>query len=270
MTMRFKGVAIIAGDGRLPLEIARRLTTRGYPPIVYSFGEHEASLSKFALELIELSSLNLGFVIEDMRRRGVCEIIMAGVVPKTLMYHQGLHDEQLKKLLQSLESRDDHNLLGNIVLTLEKEGFKVIGYREIISDWLAPEGHFAGRLPTNGELEDVEYGKAIAKVLLPLSFGQTLVVHKKAVVAVEAMEGTDAMLLRAGSLAKGGVVIKMMRPDQDERYDLPTVGVRTLQNMLNAGLKCLAVEAGKTVIIKPDEFKRFASDFDISVLGVRH
>jgi len=97
-----------------------------------------------------------------------------------------------------------------------------------------------------------------------------LVVHKKAVVAVEAMEGTDAMLLRAGSLAKGGVVIKMMRPDQDERYDLPTVGVRTLQNMLNADLKCLAVEAGKTVIIKPDGFKLFASEFDISVLGVRH
>ena len=268
--MKFEGVAIIAGDGWLPLEIASRLTSWGYPPVVYSFGEHEGSLSKFALELIELSSLNLGFVIEDMRRRDICEIIMAGVVPKTLMYHHGLHDEQLKRLLWGLESRDDHNLLANIVLTLENEGFRVISYRDIISDWLAPFGHFAGRHPTNEELEDVEYGKAIARVLLPLSFGQTLVVHKKAVVAVEAMEGTDAMLLRAGSLTKGGVVIKMMRPDQDERYDLPTVGIKTLQNMLNAGLKCLAVEADKTVIIKPDEFKRFASDVDISVLGVRH
>jgi len=266
----FKSIALIAGDGRLPQEIARRLTFKGCPPVIYSFGEHGEDLSKFALELVKLSSLNLAFIVDDMQRKGVHEIIMAGLVPKTLMYHQKLHDEELDKLLRSLHSRDDHNLLANIVLALESKGFNVIGYKDIIPDWLASEGHFAGRLPTREELEDIKYGKKIAKVLLPLSFGQTLVVHKKAIVAVEAMEGTDAMLLRAGSLTRGGIVLKMMRPDQDERYDLPTVGVRTLQNMLDAGLKCLAVEVGRTVIIEPEDFKSFAADSGIAVLGVRH
>lgn len=268
--MDCKTIALIAGDGQLPLEIARRLTCKGCPPVVYSFGEHAGRLSKYALELVRLSGLSLGFLFDDMRSRGIKDIIMAGVVPKTLMYHQGLQDSKLRQLLKKLHSRDDHNLLANIVSAFEASGFLVVGYRDLISDWLATEGHIAGRYATEEELDDVNYGRKVAKALLPLSFGQTLVVHKRAVVAVEAMEGTDAMLLRAGSLTRGGIVLKMMRPDQDERYDLPTVGIKTLQNMLNAGLKCLAIEADRTIIIEPDEFKRYAESFDIAVLGVRH
>ena len=99
--MDCKTIALIAGDGQLPLEIARRLTCKGCPPVVYSFGEHAGRLSKYALELVRLSGLSLGFLFDDMRSRGIKEIIMAGVVPKTLLYHQGLQDSKLRQLLKN-------------------------------------------------------------------------------------------------------------------------------------------------------------------------
>lgn len=103
---------------------------------------------------------------------------------------------------------------------------------------------------------------------MPLSFGQTVIVHKRSVIAVEAMEGTDATLLRAGSLCKGGTVAKMMRLDQDERYDIPTVGPDTLMHMAEAKLTCLALHAGWTLILNPEEFARVAERERIAVIGV--
>lgn len=122
-----------------------------------------------------------------------------------------------------------------------------MSYRDIIPDLLADSGQIAGRRPTRDEISDADYGFSICKTLVPL-FGQTVVVNKRSVVAVEAMEGTDATLLRAGSLCTGGTVVKMMRLDQDERYDIPTVGPSTLRNMAQAKLTCLVLHAGWTLI----------------------
>ena len=261
-------IALIAGEGDLPIVIASRLTDIGNPPVVYSIREEIGALSKYALDIVNISKPDFGFTINDMKKRGVDSIILAGTVSKTLVFKPSLFDLTTQKFLAGLLFRDDHSILGAIVDFLEKSGFKVLSYREIVPDLLAPSGYIAGRRATKEELDDIEYGFSICRVLVPLSFGQTVIVNKKSVVAVEAMEGTDATLLRAGSLCRGGTVTKMMRLDQDERYDIPTVGPKTLRHMAQAKLKCLALHAGWTLIMEPEEFKAVAEKEGIAVVGV--
>lgn len=261
-------IALIAGEGSLPVVIANRLTDLGSPPVIYSLRENVGELSKYALDVVNIRKPDLGFAIGDMKERGVDRIIMAGTVSKTLIFKPSLFDFTTQRFIAGLLFRDDHSILGAIVDFFEKQGFKVVSYRDIVPDLLAGKGHIAGRRPTKDELDDAEYGFSICKITTPLSFGQTIIVNKRSVVAVEAMEGTDATLLRAGALCKGGTVAKMMRLDQDERYDIPTVGPSTLVNMAQAKLNCLALHAGWTLIMEPEEFKAIAERESISVIGV--
>ena len=261
-------IALIAGDGNLPVVIASRLTDMGTPPVVYSVREKVGDISKFALEVVNIVKPDIGSTIKDMKSRGVKKIIMAGLISRTLAFKPSLFDLTTQRFLASLVFRDDHSLLGALVDFLEKSGFEVMSYREIIPDLLAEPGYIAGRRPTTDEKADAEYGFSICRTLVPLSFGQTVVVNKRSVVADEAMEGTDATLLRAGSLCTGGTVVKMMRLDQDERYDIPTVGPNTLRNMAQAKLTCLVLHAGWTLIMDPEEFRSVAEKEKIAVIGI--
>lgn len=261
-------VALIAGEGALPIAIADRLTDMGTPPVVYSLRECIGDLSKYSLDIVHLKRPEFGFVIKDMKNRNIKSIIMAGTVSKTLAFKPSLFDLTTQKFLASLIFRDDHSLLGAIVDFFEKSGFEVLSYKNLIPDLIASVGHIAGRKPTKEELNDINYGFSICKVTVPLSFGQTVIVHKKSVIAVEAMEGTDAALFRAGALCKGGTVVKMMRLDQDERYDIPTVGPKTIENMSKVKLNCLALHAGSTLIMEPERFKAEAEKANIAVVGV--
>lgn len=263
-----KQIALIAGEGLLPVAIASRLTDLGTPPVVYSIREQTGELVRYALDVVNITKPDFGFTINDMKKRGVREIIMAGTVSKTLVFKPSLFDLTTQRFLASLVFRDDHSILGAIVRFLEKEGFRVLSYRDIIPDLLAKKGRVAGRTPTREETDDVKYAFDICKKIVPLSFGQTVIVHKRSVVAVEAMEGTDATLLRAGSLCKGGIVAKMMRLDQDDRYDIPTVGPDTLVHMAEARLTCLALHAGWTLVLDPEKFARVADERRIAVIGV--
>lgn len=261
-------IALIAGEGLLPVVLATRLTEVGTPPVIYSVRENVGELSKYALAVVNITKPDLGFAISDMQKRGVKSIIMAGTISKTLIFKPSLFDFTTQKFLANLIFRDDHSILGAIVDFFEKRGFKVLSYRDIIPDLLATKGYIAGRKATKDELDDAEYGFGICKITTPLSFGQTVIVNKRSVVAVEAMEGTDATLLRAGSLCKGGTVTKMMRLDQDERYDIPTVGPNTLRHMAEAKLNCLALHAGWTLIMEKEEFMAIAEREGIAVIGV--
>ena len=267
--MTLQSVALIAGEGNLPEEIVSRLAERNRVPLVYALGGPADRFSSFkAVEVVPLASPDLDFVIGDLLNRGVKNMMLAGRVPKTLMYRPEILGESLRALLQNLKSADDHSLLGAIVSVIESAGIRVMPYKDVIPDLLAPSGPVAGRTPTASEMEDINYARGIARVLLPLSFGQTLAVYRKAVIAVEAMEGTDMTIRRAGDIVGRGVLVKMMREDQDERYDLPTVGPSTLKNMAEAGLACLAVEAGRTIVLCRKEFSRIAREAGIAVWGI--
>jgi DUF1009 family protein len=261
-------IAVIAGEGTLPEEIVSRLSARGEKPVVYAMREDCDSLLEDAAEIIPVFRTELAATLSDMSSRGIRQVLFAGFVPKTLIYRPEMMDSRARKLVSGLENRDDHSILGGIVAAFETSGFEVIGYMDILSDLLARSGFIAGRNPSADESDDIAYGKDIARVVVPLSFGQSVIVNRRAVVAVEAMEGTDATILRSGGLCKRGVLVKMIKPGQDTRFDIPVVGAQTLHLMKGAGLTCLAVHAGHTLIMSPGEFALAARKYDIAVVGI--
>jgi DUF1009 family protein len=261
-------VALIAGEGSLPELIAGRLASGGEKPLVYAMRGGLDAFAESALDIVPLTGAKIGGALRDMAQRGVKKAVLAGFVPKSLIYRPEEMDETAAMFLARIAQRDDHSLLGAIVGLLENHGIEVMGYRSLLGDLLAHDGLIAGRPPTEAEGADAAYGVRIASKVLPLSFGQSVIVSGRAVVAVEAMEGTDAAISRAGALCRGGVVVKMIKQGQDERYDLPVVGLQTLRSMAQAHLTCLAVHAGWAITLSPDEFGQAAQDYGISVIGV--
>ena len=267
-----ENIAIIAGEGALPAAIAKKLNDEGRPPLIITLRDDADKLRPLAGKLVQFSAPALGKVVREAKNFGASAIIMAGRVPKRIIYSPkffltALFDP-LTRAVAGRCLRDDHSLLGGVVSVLEASGLRVIPYWQILPEFLASDGALSARKPTPEELKDIECGRGILRVTLPCSFGQAVAVADGAVVAVEAMEGTDAMIGRAGKLAGRGVVVKMMRTDQDLRYDLPTVGPATIESMKSAGLTCLAVEAGRTLIIDPDETLSMADKYKIAVWGV--
>lgn len=262
-------IVLIAGEGALPVEIARRLHERGTPPVVVTLRGDGEAFAPWSEAVVRLRFPSLGRVVREARRRGAERLIMAGHIAKRTIYLLPALFDPLTRSVLSATPRDDHALLGSIVEAFEREGIAVLPYWQILPEFLAPEGRLGFRAPTEAELQDVRYGAEVLSVTLPCSFGQALVVADRAVVAVEAMEGTDAMIGRCGALSGRGVVVKMMRSDQDLRYDLPTVGPGTIESMRRAGLTCLAVEAGRTLILEPERTLESADACGIAVWGIR-
>ena len=260
-------IALLAGEGLLPVAIAEALSSLGTPPVVIPFGKPDAGLIHLAESVLPVQEVSIGNILAPLKARGVKRLVLAGVVPKRWIFGGGRLDRETLEWVGSLPARDDHSLLGSIVTLMESHGLEVVPYRLLIPENLAPEGPVAGREPTPEELQDVRYGIRVAKEVVRLSFGQSLAVLSGSVLAVEAMEGTDEMIVRAGRIGGKGVVVKMMRSDQDERFDLPTVGPGTLGRMAEGGLTCLAVEAGRTVILERARFAEMASLHGIAVTG---
>jgi len=268
-------IAIIAGEGRLPVEIAKTLISLGELPVSLAICSDPEKMADLASPVISLEKLKLSLGLKLLKENNVDRVIMAGTVPKRSIYTPSvlLDPVSLKILMRS--RKDDHSLLGEVVSWFESEGIKVLPYTSYVARCLAPEGLISNRAPNNEEKKDIEYGERVLKAILPHSFGQSLVVADEAIVAVEAMEGTDGMILRSGELlcdkaAKcKGTIVKMMRADQDERYDLPTIGPDTIENMYKAGLSCIAVESLRTLILEFDKVLEKARRYDIAVWGLK-
>lgn len=259
--------ALIAGEGSLPLEIARRLHAAGDPPLVLTLRKDTEAFGAFARAVVRFSYPGLTKAIKEMRRNGATRLVMAGHISKRFIYTPALFDPLVLKLL-TRPRRDDHSLLGDIVKVFEDAGLTVVPYWHILPELLASEGQLGHRLPTALEMNDAEYGAGILKITLPCSFGQSLTVADGAVIAVEAMEGTDEMIKRSGALIRKGTLVKMMRVDQDTRYDLPTVGPLTIENMAQSGLTCLALEASRTLILELEKTLSLAKKHDIALWGL--
>ena len=252
----------------MPVEIAKRLRELQPDTLVLALRDDPETLRPYASRLVHMKTPNLGRGLREIKAFGAENVIMAGRIPKKIIYCLPLLFDRVTRSVLKKSLRDDHSLLGAIVEAFEAESIKVIPYWQILPEFIASSGKLSSRSPNTSEQKDIAYGQEILRVTLPCSFGQAVCVADGAVVAVEAMEGTDKMILRAGELAGRGVVVKMMREDQDMRYDLPTVGTITLENMKKAGLKCLAVESGKTLILEPEKFFALADKYHIAVWGL--
>lgn len=266
-------VGLIAGTGELPSIIARDAQERGYKVITLAL-ENLASpeLQGLSDEIRWINVGKLGDLISALKDHNIKEAIMAGKVPKALLYKQKVTpDLRAVKLLFTLKDKSDDSILRALTAELEKEGIHIVDTATFSPHLLTPEGVLTVNRPTKEEWKDIEFGWKIAKEVGRLDIGQTVVVRDKAVMAVEAIEGTDEAILRGGKYARGGaVVVKVSKPHQDMKLDVPVIGLTTIHSMTTVKARVLALEAQKSIIIDRDRLIAEAESSGISVVGLSH
>src|SRR5262252_4902476 len=256
-------IGLIAGNGRFPFLVLDAARSQAMEVVVVAIKEetspdieqHSAS-SVHWLSLGELSKL-----IETFQREGVTRAVMAGQVKHKQIFSSIRPDLRLAKVLLGLATRNTDSLIGAIAKVLESEGIHLISSTELLEPLLADEGVMTSRSPNDLELTNITYGRGVAQHLSRFDIGQTVVIAEAACVAVEAMEGTDATILRAGeimqspslgkepsTLSRALTVVKVAKPNQDMRFDVPVIGLQTIDTMTRAGATCLALDAERCLI----------------------
>lgn len=262
-----KALGIIAGGGQFPLLVAEAAKRRGLRVVAVA---HEGETDPALAELVESISWvklgKLGRLIKVLKHWSIKEVILAGSITKMRMFEGVRPDLRALSVMTKLAIFHDDDILRALANELKKEGINVIDSTKYLPEIMAPQGCLTKRRPTKGEKEDIEFGWKIAKELGRLDIGQCVVVRRKTVLALEAIEGTDETILRGGRLAKEkAVVVKVSKPGQDLRFDLPTVGLNTVKTMARVGATVLAVEAGKTLIFDRDKMVEYAQQHGITI-----
>jgi DUF1009 family protein len=260
---------LIAGNGQFPFLVVEGARKEGASLAVAAIKEEtDKRIDEVAEDVLWVGIGQLGKMISYFKSRGVTKAIMAGQVKHVQIFSGALPDMRMLKMLWNLPKRNTDALIGGVADELAREGIELIDSTHFLKDHLASPGVMTKRGPNDTELGNIEYGLQIADEIARLDLGQTIVVRAKACVAIEAMEGTDATIRRAGELANGKLtVIKVAKPDQDMRFDVPVVGVPTIETMIAAGATCLSVTAGKTLIFDRDKMLALANKNDIAVVG---
>jgi DUF1009 family protein len=277
-------LGLIAGNGRFPFLLLDAARARGLRVVVAAIKEEtEAEMDERArldadvavhwMSLGELSKL-----IETFQREGVTQAVMAGQVKHKQIFSSIRPDWRLAKLLVNLRTRNTDMLLGAVAKVLGDEGIELISSTAYLEPLLAKVGVMSARGPSEEEERDIVYGLQVARAIAGFDLGQTVVIAAQACVAVEAMEGTDATIARAGelfrtlgeedsTLSRALTVVKVAKPNQDMRFDVPVVGVATIETMRAAGATCLCVEAGRTLLFDLAAMVQVADAAGIAIVG---
>ncbi len=273
-------LGLIAGNGRFPLLVLDAARAQGFDVVVAAIKEEtfpeiesHGAAAVYWLSLGELSKL-----IDTFKREGVRRAIMAGQVKHKQIFSNIKPDWRLAKLLLSLGARNTDALLGALAKVLADEGIILENSTSFLEPLLARPGVLTERAPTEQEKKNIGYGRAVARHLAQYDIGQTVVVAESACVAVEAMEGTDATIERAGqimaslggtpsTLSRALTVVKIAKPGQDMRFDVPVIGVKTIEIMRNAGASCLALDAGKCLLLDGNGIVEAANSAQICLVA---
>lgn len=260
---------LIAGNGQFPFLVFEGAKKAGVELAVVAINEEtDPRIADVADNVVWVGIGQLGRMISFFKKHGVEKAIMAGQVKHVQIFSGSLPYLRMVKMLWSLPRRNTDALIGGVADELAKEGIELIDSTYFVQDQLAPHGVLTRRKPTDIELKNIEYGLHITAETARLDLGQTVVIRANACVAIEAMEGTDVTITRAGQLANGKLtVVKVAKPDQDMRFDVPVVGVPTIETMIAAGATCLSVTAGKTLIFDREEMIALADKNRICVIG---
>ena len=281
-----KPLGLIAGSGRFPILVVNEASRRGIPMVVAAIKE-EASPQVvncvaeagegFALHWIALGQL--GKLIRLFKKSGVEKALMAGQVrhsqifspntPTSRKLLSAMPDLTMLKVLMSLPRKNTESLIQGVVGVLEENGIQLLDSTLFLKDLMAGSGVLTDRQPSAAEWKDIEYGRPIARQLARLDLGQSIVVKDCAVVAVEAMEGTDETVERAARLAAGQslTLIKVARPDQDMRFDVPVLGLETLEVLAECHVTAVAVDEGRTLFLDKEKFIAVANELGISIVS---
>jgi len=261
-----------AGNGRFPFLVAAAARRGGRRVVCVAIEEEAAPELADEVDAIHWMSLGqLGRAIAAFKDAGVSEAVMAGQVKHRQIFSGIMPDLKLMGVLARLAVKSTDSLIGGVADVLEGEGIRLLSSTELLTDEMASVGAMTRRSPDKGERRDIEYGIRIAHALGELDLGQTVVVKDGAAVALEAMEGTDEVIRRAGSIAgEGTVVVKVAKPRQDMRFDVPVVGEGTLAAMAEARARVLAIEAQRTLFIDREAVLAAANRGEIAVWGFEH
>jgi DUF1009 family protein len=260
---------LIAGNGEFPFLVVEGAKKQGASLAVVAIREEtDKRIEEIAEKVIWVGIGQLGKMISFFKNEGVERAIMAGQVKHVQIFSGAMPDMRMLKMLWNLPRRNTDALIGGVADELAREGIELIDSTYFIKDNLAQPGILTKRKPTEIEQGNIEYGLHIAGEIARLDLGQTIVVRAKACVAIEAMEGTDAVIRRAGELANGKLtVVKVAKPEQDMRFDVPVVGLPTIQTMIVAGATCLSITAGKTLIFDREEMLKLADKNKICIVA---
>jgi hypothetical protein len=263
--------AIIAGNGSFPFLVLEAARSQGIDPLVVAIKEEAApELSQKAREVHWLSLGEVAKLLELLSAEGVDRVVLAGQVKHVQLFSSIKADGLVRRALGSLQRRNTDALIGAFVKMLEGRGIEVVDSTLFLKPLLPEAGTLTRRAPDASEQADIAYGREIAKKIAGLDIGQTIVVADRACVAVEAMEGTDVTIERAATLSNGRrlVVVKVSKPYQDMRFDVPVVGPKTIQVMRRANATALAVDAGKTLLFERQGLIEEADAAGITIVGV--
>jgi UDP-2,3-diacylglucosamine hydrolase len=278
-------LGLIAGNGRFPFLLLDAARAQGLAVTVAAIREEtdaEIDIRAAADPAISVHWLSLGELsrlIEVFHKEGVTKAVMAGQVKHKQIFSSIRPDWRLAKLLLNLRTRNTDMLLGAVAKVLGDEGIELISSTAFLEPLLAAEGVLTERPPDEEERKNIEYGLAVAQAVAGFDIGQTVVVAAQACVAVEAMEGTDAAIERAAvlmrsidedeasTLARKLTIVKVAKPKQDMRFDVPVIGTRTVETMIAAGATCLSVEAGRTLLFDREVLLKTANASGIAIVG---
>ena len=263
-------LGLIAGNGKFPILFARAAKAKNIKVIAAGIrGDTEFYFPYLVDRFAWFRPGELRKLFAYFKGAGVRQVIMAGQVnPKNLFDDKVAMDEEFRGLFAALKDRKADTIFKAVAERLQANGMELLDSTMLLRDYLAPKGTLTKRAPTVGELEDVQFGLTIAKLMGGIDIGQTVVVKEKAIVAIEAMEGTDRAIARGCTIArKGAVVVKTSKPKQDDRFDVPVIGPKTIKVMAKNKGGCLAIEADKTLVIDMDETLRLANEADICIVA---
>lgn len=263
-------IGLIAGNGDFPIAFARAAREKGMQVIAVAHeGETLPELAECVDSITWIKVGQLGKLINAFRDQGVKDVLMAGGIKKTRLFQGGMPDFRGMALLAKMIHKKDDSILRALAQELESEGITVRESTLYLDNIVAAQGVVTKRKPTKEEKLDIEFGWQMAKEVGRLDIGQTVVVKGQAVLAVEAIEGTDEAIRRGGLLCgEGAVVVKVCKPQQDLRFDLPAIGSLTIKTMAQVKASCLAVEAGKTIIIDRETVIRDAERVGIAIVAI--
>lgn len=264
-------IGIIAGNRRFPLVLCEAAKKKGYHITAVAIkGDTSHALKKTVDKIVWLGLKDFSRMFEVFKAEGITKVVMAGQIsPHRLFRKEVLQDPALRGLLASVRDKKADTIFGAIATMLKEVGLELLDSTMFIEELLPAKGTLTRNEPTFLQWEDVYFGFELAKGIGSLDIGQSVAVKEKAVVAVEAMEGTDNLIRRAGRLSRGGfTMVKVSKPKQDKRFDVPVVGLNTIKTLLAAKARCLAIEAGKTLFIDKEKSVELANKRGLAIVAV--
>jgi len=265
-----KKIGLIAGNRKFPLLFAASAQKKDCKIIAIAIkGDTSPKLKKFVDKIYWLRLSEFPKMFEIFKAEAVEAVVMAGQIsPRRLFSQETQRCPQLKQILETLKDKKADTLFGAVAQRLEAAGLTLLDSTTFIEEYLPKKGTLTKQEPDFNTWEDVYFGLSLAKAVANLDIGQTVAVKSKAIVAVEAFEGTDNLIRRAGKIGRGVVIVKVSKPKQDMRFDIPVIGLNTIKNLVKARCSCLALEAGKTLFIDQEESVRLAGRRGISIVAV--